>query len=84
MNNFDSNSLPTSITELLRSLIGERVTIILESGEIERIRIIAVSGDLLVAEFFRCSIKFVRIDCICAVRAECTDILENILRSNRC
>lgn len=83
MSYIDNGALPETIEELLRSLIGERTTIIFESGKfLKNVRIITVVGELVVVDFFRCGVIFIRISCICAVKAECTDILENILRDS--
>lgn len=87
---------PTSIKGLLELLIDEEVIIILESGEEEKVEIVAVMGNLLAASL-ECGkhehdkhkferIKFIDIDCICAVIAECEEVLEGILgiRCGKC
>lgn len=85
-NIFESRSfkeVPGSIKELLKLLEEECVTIILESGEEEKVEVEAVVGNLLVATTNKDDFKFVDIDCICAVIVDCEDILENILRGGR-
>jgi hypothetical protein len=72
--------IPQSIRQLLRFLAGERVTIILKSGETEHVRVEAVVGDLLIAQVEDDIIKFIDIECICAIIVECEEILNNILR----
>lgn len=77
---------PATIKGLLELLIEDEITIILESGEQETIEVEAVVGNLLVASLNHCKTKFIDIDCICAVKVECEEILEAILgiRCGKC
>ena len=62
------------LCDLLRRLKGERVLLILESGDREWVKVVAVIGEVLVATLDRKFI-FVDCDCICAVVADCLDLL---------
>lgn len=70
------------IKETLEALIGRRVIIVLESGERLFVQIEAVRDNLLIAAC-RCKIIFIDIDCICAVIAECPEVLRTFLREDR-
>lgn len=70
---------PDSIKELLKKLAKECVIITYKGGHKEKVRIECVSGNLLVAKEGGCLFRFIDIDCICAVTAECYDVLEGIL-----
>lgn len=84
---------PDSIRDILKLLKGEKIKIFLSSGEAEYVTIKAVIGDLLVAtikydrpevdasKVEKCrkeKFKFVDIDCICSVIADCEDIVAGI------
>lgn len=77
------NLLPNNIGDLLESLIGKVVVIILNSGRCQVVRIRAVVGDVVVADFLNISspfnIKFINIECICEVITRCPDLLESFL-----
>ncbi len=79
---------PSSIRELLKLLadVDEdvEVKLILKSGEKECVTVQAVSGNLLVATIYEEDVKFIDIDCICAVIVDCKDVLESLFRSKRC
>ena len=62
------------LCDLLRRLKGERVLLILESGDRECVKVVAVIDEVLVATLDRKFI-FVDCDCICAVIADCLDVL---------
>jgi hypothetical protein len=62
------------LCDLLRRLKGERVLLILESGDREWVKVVAVIDEVLVATLDRKFI-FVDCDCICAVIADCLDLL---------
>lgn len=62
------------LCDLLRRLKGERVLLILESGDREWVKVVAVIGEVLVATLDRKFI-FIDCDCICAVVADCLDLL---------
>ena len=62
------------LCDLLRRLKGERVLLILESGDREWVKVVAVLDEVLVASLDRKFI-FVGCDCICAVIADCLDVL---------
>lgn len=72
--------IPGNIKELLKLLIGEKVIIVLSSGESECVKVEAVIGNLLLADVCN-KFNFIDICCICAVIVECEDILENIFRN---
>ncbi|TYQ16210.1 UNVERIFIED_CONTAM: hypothetical protein Cloal_2732 [Acetivibrio alkalicellulosi] len=74
---------PENIRELLKLLKGERVVIVLRSGQKQALVVEAVIGDLLVASLDKGILKFVDIDCICEVLAECGDVLGNILTHDK-
>jgi len=67
--------VPENICDILRRLEGEKVVIILESGEKEVVRVVRVVGDVLVAKLLDRRFIFVDCDCICAVIADCLDVL---------
>lgn len=70
---------PRTIRELLKRLVEQWVTIILDAEEgPERVEVEAVVGDLLVAETVNHKFKFVDIKCICAVIVDREDLLESI------
>ena len=86
---------PDSIRDILKLLKGEHVKIILKCGECEFVTIKAVIGDLLVAiikydkpgddgyAVDKCKkekFKFVDIGCICAVIADCEDIVDDLFK----
>ena len=62
------------LCDILRRLKGERVLLILESGDREWVKVVAVLDEVLVATLDR---KFIFVDCncICAVIADCLDVL---------
>ena len=62
------------LCDILRRLKGERVLLILESGDRECVKVVAVIDEVLVATLDRKFI-FVDCDCICAVIADCLDVL---------
>lgn len=70
------------IRVILEDLIGRRVIIVLESGERLLVRIEAVRDNVLIAAI-GCRIIFINIDCICAVIAECPEVLRTFLREDR-
>lgn len=70
------------IKETLENLIGRRVGIILESGERLFVRIEAVRDNQVIAAC-DCKVIFIDIECICAVIAECPEVLRTILREDR-
>jgi hypothetical protein len=70
------------IRRILRALIGRRVVIILESGERLFVRIEAVRDNQVIAAC-DCRVIFIDIECICAVIAECPEVLRTILREDR-
>jgi len=67
--------VPENICDILRRLEGEKVVIILESGEKEVVRVVRVVGDVLVAKLLDRRFIFVDCECICAVIADCLDVL---------
>ena len=71
---------PDSIKELLKKLAKECVIITYKGGNKEKVRIECVSGKLLVAKEGGCLFRFIDIDCICGVTAQCYDVLEGILK----
>jgi len=71
--------LPQTICDVLKKLVGEKVILILESGDKELVKIVAVKGDVLVATTDR-RFKFVNCDCICAVIADCLDVISERFR----
>lgn len=73
---------PATIKGLLELLIEDKVTIILKSGEQETVEVEAVVGNLLVASLNCGKVKFIDIDCICAIIVRCEEILEAILGIN--
>lgn len=75
--------LPTSIRDILKSLVDEDVTIVLKSGKCEDVEILGVRGNLLIASP-NGDIKFVDIDCICEVIADPEDVLEGLFQDNHC
>lgn len=70
-----------NIKEVLRSLIEQRVTLVLESGQKLTVEIDAVVDDLLVASV-NGKILFVNIECICVVVTCCEEALEAFLNNN--
>lgn len=70
------------IKETLENLIGKRVVIILDSGERLFVVIEAVRDNLVIAAC-GCRVIFINIDCICAVIAECPEVLRTFLREER-
>jgi len=59
--------------------VGEKVIIILESGDKEQVKIVAVQGNTLVTTIDRKFI-FVDCDCICAIIADCLDVISDKFR----
>ncbi|HEY8391990.1 MAG TPA: hypothetical protein VIL83_04620 [Capillibacterium sp.] len=59
---------------MLRKLKGEKVLLLLESGDREWVKVVAVIDNVLVATTDR---KFIFVDCgcICAVIADCLDLI---------
>lgn len=59
---------------MLKKLKGEKVILLLESGDREKVKVVAVIDDVLVATLDR---KFIFVDCecICAVIADCLDVI---------
>ena len=74
-----SRFFPQTIKGALARLVCECVVITLRNGCKEKVRIECISGNLLVAKEGGCLFRFIDIDCICAVTAECYDVLEGIL-----
>ncbi len=70
----ENQCIPETICDILKKLEGERVIIILESGDKELVKVVAVVGNLLVSTIDR-KFKFVDCDCICAVIADCLDVI---------
>ena len=70
------------IRRILEALVGRRVVIILESGERLFVRIEAVRDNQVIAAC-DCRVIFINIECICAVIAECPEVLRTILREDR-
>lgn len=66
---------PDTICGILSRLVDQEVIIVLRSGEKERIKVLAVSGNVVVA---KCGsiIKFINCDCICEIIVECADIID--------
>jgi hypothetical protein len=72
--------IPETIRELLKRLVEQCVTIILDAEEEpERVEVEAVVGDLLVAETVDHKFKFVDIRCICAVIVDREALIEGLL-----
>lgn len=71
--------IPDKICGILKKLEGERVIIILKSGDKELVKVVAVIGNLLVSTVDR-RFKFVDCDCICAVIADCLDVISDKFR----
>ncbi|SFG54530.1 hypothetical protein SAMN05660649_01931 [Desulfotomaculum arcticum] len=67
---------PDKICGILKDLAGEKVIIILESGDKELVKVVAVKGNILIATVDR-KFKFVDCDCICAVIADCLDVISD-------
>jgi len=67
--------VPENICDILRRLEGEKVVVVLESGEKEVVRVVRVVGDILVAKLLDRRFIFIDCDCICAVIADCLDVL---------
>ena len=63
-----------SLCDVLRRLKGERVLLLLESGDREWVKVVAVVDEVLVATLDKKFI-FVDCDCICAVIADCLDVI---------
>jgi len=59
---------------VLKRLKGERVLLLLNSGDREWVKVVAVIDGVLVATIDRKFI-FVECDCICAVIADCLDVI---------
>lgn len=59
---------------MLKRLKGERVLLLLESGDREWVKVVAVLDGVLVATLDK---KFIFVDCncICAVIADCLDVI---------
>ncbi|MDQ2086850.1 hypothetical protein RBH29_10475 [Herbivorax sp. ANBcel31] len=74
---------PSNIRDLLRFLKGEKVVIVLKSGQKQAVVVEAVIGNMVVASTCRGIVKFVDINCICEVLAECEDILGNVLAQDK-
>jgi len=89
MNGRRRNSFPTNIENLLALLAEDddnnRVTLILdaccEECVLENVRVIAVLDHTVVV---RCheQFEFICIGCICAVKVDCDDILDELLEAN--
>lgn len=72
--------IPETIRELLKRLVEQCVTIILDAEEEpETVEVEAVVGDLLVAETVDHKFKFVDIRCICAVIVDREELIEGLL-----
>lgn len=67
-----------NIKEVLESLIEQRVTLILVSGQRLTVEVDAVIDGLLVASIDG-KILFISIECICVVITCCEEILESLL-----
>ncbi|SFG07271.1 hypothetical protein SAMN05660649_00569 [Desulfotomaculum arcticum] len=73
--NFIPN-FPENLCGILKDLVGEKVIIILESGDKELVKVVAVKGNILIAiTMADRKFKFVDCDCICAVIADCLDVI---------
>jgi len=67
--------VPENICDILRRLEHQKVVIVLESGEKEVVKVVRVVGDVLVAKLLDRRFIFVDCECICAVIADCLDVL---------
>lgn len=70
LENDNCEEFPDSIKKLLKLLKGEKVVIVLRSGQKQTVVVDAVVGDLLMVSVNKCIIKFIDIHCICEVLAE--------------
>ncbi|HHT48788.1 MAG TPA: hypothetical protein GXZ98_05810 [Firmicutes bacterium] len=63
-----------NLCDILKRLKGEQVLLLLDSGDREKVKVVAVIDDVLVATVDR---KFIFVDCecICAVIADCLDVI---------
>lgn len=59
---------------MLKRLKGEKVILLLDSGDRERVKVVAVIDGVLVGTLDKKFI-FVDCDCICAVIADCLDVI---------
>jgi len=75
----ETQYIPNTICGILKKLEGERVIIILKSGDKELVKIVAVQGNILITTTDKKFI-FVDCDCICAVLADCLDVISDKFR----
>ncbi len=66
--------IPETLCGVLEKLKGEKVILNLRSGDKEQVKIVDVVGNVLIATTDR-RFKFVSCDCICAVIADCLDVI---------
>ncbi|NLM36525.1 MAG: hypothetical protein GX202_00165 [Firmicutes bacterium] len=65
-----------NICDVLERLKGEKVLLLLDSGDREWVKVLAVIDEVLVATLDR-KIIFVDCDCICAVIADCLNVISD-------
>lgn len=66
---------PDTICGILSRLVDEEVILIFRSGEREKVKVLAVSGDVVVVKSGN-NIRFINCDCICSVIIDCIDIID--------
>lgn len=71
----DVKKFPGTICDLLERLENKEVIVILVSGEREKVKVLGVIGNLLVAVIGD-RFKFVNCDCICAIIVNCPDLID--------
>ncbi len=70
----DAPRIPENLCGILRELEKQKVVLLLESGDRLEVKILAVVDEIVIASTDR-RIVFIACNCICAVFADCTDLL---------
>ena len=66
--------IPENLCGILKELKKEKVVLLLETGDRLEVKILNVVDDIVVASTDR-RFVFINCDCICAVIADCVDII---------
>ena len=66
--------IPETLCGILEKLKGEKVIVILESGDKELVKVVDVVGNVLITTIDK-RFKFISCECICAVIADCLDVI---------
>ncbi|NLW56638.1 MAG: hypothetical protein GX050_08545 [Firmicutes bacterium] len=66
--------IPENLCGILRELKKEKVVLLLETGDRIEVKILNVVDDIVIASTDR-RFVFINCDCICAIIADCVDLI---------